>query len=305
MNRNPIIQSTTLRNPAIRKGEDQDCVLAELEWLRTSPELMLAPSEFSCPDEIRFGSGTIGSSADLAGYEPRWRLGEHFENIVHFHLKNNDQISDIHRNIQVKKDKVTLGEMDFLLKLGSRWVHLEVALKLYLLDPVDDAEPIDLAGFIGTRRKDCLATKWQRMLSHQLPLSQRPEAQEVLTELGIEESPLPAVWVKGWLFYHPLQAKTPTPAGVNPEHLRGWWVTWSELELLSNKGERFMLPGKPDWLLPPSYLGNPLFTLEELRGHLHDQHRGNLVVALERVNGRWIESSRGFVVPDNWPGSSR
>lgn len=293
------------RNPAIRTATDSQCLLAELEWLRTSPELMLAPSAFNCPEAIKSGGGIITASGQLSGYEPRWRLGEHFENIVHFHLKNNEQISDIHRNIQIKRDKITLGEMDFLLRLGSQWVHLEVALKLYLLDSTGDSSSPGLEGFIGTRRDDCLAAKWQRMLTHQLTLSQRPEAQAVLAELGLDEPPLPAVWVKGWLFYHPSRQQSDlAPAPVNPAHLQGWWVTWSELELLNGKGEAFMLPGKPDWLLPAAYLGNPVFTLTELREHLQEVKRGFLVLALERVDGQWVESSRGFVVPDTWPGSS-
>lgn len=286
------------RNPPIRTVPDNQCLAAELAWLRTSPDLMLAPESLACPQAIKSGVNSLSHCDSLKGYEPRWRLGEHFENIVHFHLNNNDQISDIYRNIQIKREKRTLGEMDFLVNLGGDWIHLEVALKLYLLD----GDNRQLASFIGTRRDDCLATKWQRMLDHQLQLCQLPEAQEQLQTMGIASFPQPAVWVKGWLFYHPRQATVEAPYPVNPDHLRGWWVTWSELSLIATEGERFILVRKPDWLLPAAYVGNPALGLGELREALRDLQRSSFVLAVVEVNGEWVERSRGFVVPDNWPG---
>ncbi|WP_432695215.1 DUF1853 family protein [Marinobacterium sp. YM272] len=291
-------------NPPIRTAPDSQCLLAELEWLRTSPDLMLAPQEYRCPEAIKAGTGTItkaGNLAALSSYEPRWRLGEHFENIVYFHLKNNEQISDIYRNIQVKEDKRTVGEMDFLFRFDAQWIHLEVALKLYLLDGNGQI----LESYIGTRRDDCLATKWQHMLEHQLRLCQRPEAAKQLEKLCVSSQPTPVVWVKGWLFYHPAQNNVTAPYPVNPEHLRGWWVTWSELALIASEGERYILVRKPDWLLPAAYLGNPALTLAELREQLRDLHRSSLVLAVVRINGEWVERSRGFVVPDHWPAGRR
>jgi hypothetical protein len=267
---------------------------AELDWLCHAPDLMLPPSQYRCPPELRCPV-TIDSRV-MAPVEPGRRLGNHFENIVFQYLNYNTQVTDIKRNIQIRTAQKTLGELDFLVRLADRWLHLEVALKLYLLDGSGRA----LDDFIGTRRDDRLGTKWQRMLDHQLRLTEHPVAHEVLSRLGIDAVAHRALWVKGWLFYPFGTQVSGTPVEMNPHHLRGWWLTQSQLGRLAGYADDFLVPDKVDWVLPPTLMHARAFDLNGLIEQLTGSARCRLVVAVMATPQGVVEISRGFVVPDDW-----
>ncbi|MBR9884317.1 MAG: DUF1853 family protein [Oceanospirillales bacterium] len=283
------------RRPPYLPSTHPQRLQAELEWLIDTPDLLLPPAKLQRPTEIDWCNRQCIEKID---YQPRWRLGEHFENIVYHHLKRNVYVSDIKRNIQIKDGRRTLGEFDFLVQMNQRWLHLEVALKLYLLDGSDES----LDHYIGTRRDDCLAAKWQRMLGHQIELARQPEALLTLAELGVTQPMDSALWVKGWLFYHPLRPLTAHQAcAINPSHLRGWWITHSELVLIQKPNTFYMLVRKPDWLLPAWMLATPALSFSELQAQLYEERGANLVVAVVKRGNNWEECSRGFVVADSWP----
>jgi hypothetical protein len=264
---------------------------AELDWLCNTPDLMLPPHSQTRP--IALQQPVTDSTALETTYEPSHRLGDHFENLVFQYLNCNTQVTDIKRNIQIHEELKTLGEIDFLVQLQHHWLHLEVALKLYLLDGTGDS----LTHFIGTRRDDRLANKWHHMLDKQLRLSNRPEAKYELAALGIEQPVDTALWVKGWLFYR--QGKMPgnLPAPVNPQHSHGWWITQAELPWLKRAGHRFLLPSKKQWLLPPSLIDPPLMDFAGLVDRVMGSQRSLLALVVD-AEGR--ERSRGFIVPDQW-----
>ena len=268
---------------------------AELDWLCQAPDLLQPPPQFRVPDALRQPSPYQPCLTDPA--LPSWRLGRHFEDIVFQHLNYNTYVTDIKRNIQIKNQQQTLGELDFLICMAQQWVHLEVAVKLYLLD----GPGAELSDFVGTRRDDCLATKWRRMLEHQLALGAHPAARKALAQMGISQRPQAALWIKGWLFY-PFGTQLQTfPTPINPWHQRGWWLTQSRLGQLAGHASHFLLPGKTDWLLPADLMHSPLFDLAGLQQQLRGTSRANLVVAIEHNPQGVLEISRGFVVTDDWP----
>lgn len=268
---------------------------AELDWLSQAPDLMQPPAEYRCPPGLR--APEIPDQLPSPPIEAGHRLGKHFENIVFQYLKYNPHITDIKRNIQIKEAGKTLGELDFLVCIAQHWVHLEVALKLYLLDGTGT----DLAHFVGTRRDDCLAAKWRHMLLHQVLLDTHPAAARQLAALGIRQPIQRALWVKGWLFYPFASAPPPLPDAINPRHQRGWWLRVSRLEQLADQAPVFLLPSKTDWLLPAAMMQGVPLDLAGLRQHLLGTFGAHLVVAIKATPDGVEEVSRGFVVPDSWP----
>jgi len=283
------------RRPPYRPSTHPQRPQAELQWLTSSPDLLLPPPGFERPPQLMLKAE---QHADSHVDQPCRRLGEHFENLVYQFLSSSSHTDDIKRNIQIRSGKQTLGEFDFLVRLQQRWLHLEVALKLYLLDGSGSS----LHHYVGTRRDDCLAQKWHRMLHHQLSLARRPEAQQRLAELGIEQPPQSALWIKGWLFYHPSRPfPEQQPPEINPDHLKGWWLTQSELELIKEPGTAYMLVRKPDWLLPASMPATAPIDFRQLRAAMSGEAGAHLVLILDETDTGWIERSRGFVVADDWP----
>lgn len=275
---------------------------AELAWLTQAPDLLQPPAGLELSLSRKAPPITVSAlMSHLDRYQPGFRLGDRFENLVLFYLKYIHNIFDIKRNIQVKNESLTIGELDFLLPVNQRWTHLEVALKLYLLDGSGHC----LSQFIGTRRDDCLETKWQHMLDHQIRLSEAASAQQTLQQLGIDMPPEQALWVKGWLFYHRGQIPDALPAPLNPEHQRGWWLTQSELRALVGNGQHYLIPTKKDWLVPAAMVDEPLLDLEQLKERVGEHERAQLILVVSYdAQGRLVEQSRGFVVSDRWPSNA-
>ena len=62
------------------------------------------------------------------------RLGKYVERFVSFQLSRNSAIKIISENIQISKDKITLGELDCILVKNKKPIHLEIVYKFYLYD---------------------------------------------------------------------------------------------------------------------------------------------------------------------------
>jgi hypothetical protein len=62
------------------------------------------------------------------------RLGKYIERFVSFQLKEENNISILSENIQIQKEKRTLGELDCVLLKNIKPIHLEIIYKFYLYD---------------------------------------------------------------------------------------------------------------------------------------------------------------------------
>ena len=87
--------------------------------------------------------------------DTKQRLGKYVERFVSHQLVNTEGVSLIAENIQISKDRITLGELDCLLYKNGNPIHLEVVYKFYLYDPTKQG----LHCWIGPNKKDRLVEK--------------------------------------------------------------------------------------------------------------------------------------------------
>ncbi len=160
-----------------------------------------------------------------------------------------------------------------------------------------------LDDWVGPNLQDNLGKKWRRMEQHQVKLSQQSATKTQLATLGAD-NPTPGLWVKGWLFNHPDNASTLVePYPINPSHARGWWVRKSELSGFLKQHTincSYILPGKPNWLIPVSAYCGLSLSLRQLMMRVAGTRQPEQIwcVLGEGVSRQII--SRGFVVPDDW-----
>ena len=130
----------------------------------------------NCPDLLQ-GDGPhlqLGKDAPLNLGPLRttpWKVGRYFEALVAELLINSKThvLCDSSRQIQLAGQ--TIGELDFIyLDLDEELTHCETAIKYYLYYP-----NLNWTGshFIGPNPHDTFESKTTRLLTHQLPLSQR------------------------------------------------------------------------------------------------------------------------------------
>lgn len=179
--------------------------------------------------------------------DQKLRLGKYVERFVSHQLLKDNSIDIIAENIQIVKDKITLGELDCLLLKNDTPIHLELIYKFYLFDPT----PVnnELEHWIGPNRKDSLIEKLEKLSQKQLPLLYSLECREYLQSIHLSvEKIIQQVYFKAQLFV-PLLMDKKIDFKINSECIVGFYINTSELKQFENA--KFFIPNKKDWLVSP------------------------------------------------------
>jgi hypothetical protein len=297
----------TLRNPHVRA----------LAWLLTAPDLLDA-------DAPRWQGRIARLPADVGDARLDWllqldaqpqaleaflnvhrftRLGRYAESLLEWYFRHCGVLHA--RGLQVRTPRAeggdaTVGEFDFLLALEAGLTHWEFATKFYLLcsdDPlVSGVQQADY--FVGPNLADTLARKMRKILDRQLALGQHPAAAALLPTPLAEAQAL----VKGWLFYRRSDAAPASNTGLSAAHCRGWWCVLSELR--AHTGPQLALLSRLEWLSPARLPAERVLTPEQAADRLAQGFAIDgmpvMAASLQQEGDSWIETDRGFVVPEQW-----
>lgn len=307
-----------LREPAVR----------DLAWLLLSPDLLrpqpptgALADPFDTPQELQATLAWLRVldaapellHQDLAATRIT-RLGRYAERLLGFFLRHGPATQLIAAGVPLRHAGLTLGECDFLVQTrqGTR-LHWELAVKCYL--HAGDANGGDahggkaarLADYVGPGLKDRFDLKLAHLLHHQLPLSAREE----FASTGYAGAWTPQMFIKGWLFYRHGEAPA-DPAELDPAHGRGWWVTRRDWPAFAAAhASRWRALPRLEWLAPrhQTQAGADAACCVDanaLAAQTTLEHGPTMVAAFIDDNaGHLLERSRGFIVPDDWPGHAQ
>ncbi|MFT6747803.1 MAG: hypothetical protein ACJAZ2_002160 [Glaciecola sp.] len=182
---------------------------------------------------------------------PKLRLGQLVEQFVFQVLAQTPSTMVVAKNLQIKRDKITIGELDCLVKKAEEFTHVEIVYKFYLYDDnntsVDKSESSPLSRWIGPNRKDDLMQKVSKLKSKQLPLLHREETLTALDSLNLHSFEFKqSVLFKAQLFVPVNLQHTVFPA-INNDCITGFYIRQHELSNLASN--QFYIPGKKDWLV--------------------------------------------------------
>ena len=161
----------------------------------------------------------------------------------HYHLKI--------CNLQVIKNKQTLGELDFIVKDKNtgQLTHIELVYKFYVYDPSFKEE---LARWIGPNRKDSLLEKVNKLKTKQLPLLYKNATQQILNVQHIAtKSIAQRVCYKASLFV-PRNLQNKKFISINNDCIVGFWIHFEEFTEEQFNHAQFFSPGKQFWPVDPS-----------------------------------------------------
>ena len=275
-----------------------------LAWLLSAPDLLdLGAPQWGGriatldPDETLDGwlaaldrmPGELHANLNL---QPFMRLGLYAEKLMAFYFRHRGVLAA--HGLQVRGSGGTIGEFDFLLHDAGGLRHLEFATKFYLCLP---GSATDVNRFVGPNLADTLGRKLRKILDRQLLLAAHPAAQDVLPQ----QVTIAQALIKGWLFYR--DADVPQDAGLSPEHCRGFWCTQSEFSEF--QAEYCWLPPRLAWLAPAKVSMEQTLDHASAVARLDEYFSRDtapvMAALLEQRNGYAVETSRGFVTPDDWP----
>ncbi|WP_298880052.1 DUF1853 family protein [uncultured Polaribacter sp.] len=189
---------------------------------------------------------SISNKIDIEINE-KLRLGKYIERLVSFQLEQDKSISILCENVQIQKEKITLGELDCILKKEEKHIHLEVIYKFYLYDAT--VGEIEIEHFIGPNRKDSLIEKLSKLKNKQLPLLYSKECKAYLKTINLNTKKIEQqVYFKGQLFV-PYTAKDLQLSTLNQDCVTGFYI--NQKELLLFKDCKFYMPNKKDWIVIP------------------------------------------------------
>lgn len=263
----------------------EDITLQYLGFLNT-PNLWLNTSGFKMQQfEI---TKSISAVSNLENH--KLRLGNLVERFVSLQLKQDDRVSILVENIQIRKDKITIGEIDCLLKQNEQPIHLEIVYKFYLYDATVGTTEID--HWIGPNRKDSLIQKLAKLEEKQLPLLYHNCTKPVLEKLDVQvEEIQQQVCFKAQLFV-PFNNQNIPFKRINASCVTGFYITQKELPQFADC--QFFIPEKLDWLIdiPTHHLWQSYHTFLEALKPLLNQEKAPLCW-IKKPNG---ETEKCFVV---------
>lgn len=264
------------------------------QWAVTSPPLIDTAAELQPPRELLDNSGARGYGA--APVTRSGRLGIYFEDLWADWIERHPDYELVDRNLPVREPGRTIGEYDFILQNRNtgHHLHLEVAVKFYM--GVGDLTHV--GNWFGPNPEDSLAIKVERLLNHQIGLSDHPRSQAELLERNIDIRAR-AVALRGRLFY-PLSGPRALPTRVHPGHLHGYWglpADW--LEACEDPALEWTALPKRLWLstVARDELEATLPLEQLLASPAFGPQAGSRALVALRDGQEWL---RGFLVHEDW-----
>jgi hypothetical protein len=180
------------------------------------------------------------------------RLGNRLERFFAFIIQESEGFEMLAQNIQIIENKVTLGELDFIVKnlKNNEIYHIELGGKLYLYDPNIEGE---LARWVGPNYTDSLLKKLDKLQTFQFPLLHHSFTRQVLTFLRIDPLLIfQKICLKVRLFL-PLTLKGTIPLYVEAHNIKGYYLKMFEFLTPEYAAYQYFLPEKQDWIVEPKY----------------------------------------------------
>ena len=222
-------------------GESSKNIQLQYQGYLKTPLLWEYHDLFGLEQLILSRTATTHLNQDIAD---QMLLGKRVERFVNEELKQQENVQILIENVQIQNQKITIGEIDCLLKQDNIPIHLEIIYKFYLYDSsIGDAE---IDHWIGPNRKDSLVKKLSKLKDKQLPLLYNPFTKSVLSNLAIDPKDiLQRVLFKAQLFT-PYKDQIELKL-INKNCLKGFYIPVDDIKQFSSC--KFYIPNKADWLI--------------------------------------------------------
>lgn len=257
-----------------------DNLLRQLKAFKDTPPLWIGKG---IGDLVQFDASKVDYPKNLRDSEVQsassiYVLGKRLEKFFEFGIQHSKKLELLAANLQVSREKITLGELDFIVqeKAVNTPIHIELVYKFYLYDPSMSKE---IERWIGPNRTDSLLKKIDKLTGKQLPLLYHAQTLEYLKKLHINvEEVEQQVCFKAQLFV-PKFIKKNKYHQINEQCIAGYWITIDEFNGAEYKDSEYFIPPKQDWPIRPivtSKWCSQEAIINQLE-HLHCRKRSPLV----------------------------
>ncbi len=220
------------------------------------------------------------------------KLGHFYEQALLAIINASPQLTYLANNLQIfDENKQTLGELDFILfdKTNEHHIHLELAVKFYMA-----VKKGSEWHFPGPNQTDNWRKKLNRLQTHQLCLTKRPEAKTLLRDHFDIKTIKTCQLIYGCLF-HPIDCKDAPELKYMSSNARiGLWLYADEWQNYFDNSETFYFVPKPLW--PIAFDKDTIQLLKPVsRGELIDSSKERCIMFIHSNTYKPY-----FLVPENW-----
>ncbi|MEJ1221967.1 DUF1853 family protein [Sediminicola sp. 1XM1-17] len=213
------------------------------------------------------------------------RLGHQMEHIFHQLITNSSRYRISAFNIPIRRNKISLGEIDFILEdlTMEKRLHVELTYKFYVLDP---EFPSLLHQLVGPNRRDTFYAKKEKIKNHQIPLLHSAEGDKVLQDLDIDYRGVEhRVCFKAQVFV-PIHHEKSSFFPFNSECVAGIWMDRDTFSSFIDGEDQLYIPPKKDWPKAPT---------SDLDWQTYDEVLGDINTQLSNKNSPmvWLKKSNG------------
>lgn len=248
-------------------SSSENRILQQFHGFLNTPPLWQEKGFFGF-DQFLLKTAEISENLPAPEIPPGMVLGKRIERFFSFYIEHFSEEEILAENIQVISDKVTLGELDFILKnkKSGRCSHVEVVYKFYLYDPIFQNEA---ERWIGPNRRDTLLKKISRLKNQQFPLLHKEETQPLLQELKIKANEVQQKALFRANLFVPFSMRDQDLPLINNACITGFWIKRKNFTESHFGKYQFYSPRKQDWPLNPQY-GNVWFSYDEIMPQLQE-----------------------------------
>jgi hypothetical protein len=182
---------------------------------------------------------------------PTIRLGKQIERVFSFLINRSLNYSILKENIQIIDGKITIGELDFIIKNNenSEVSHLEIVYKFYVYDPNNSETELDK--WIGPNRKDSFIEKFDKLKSKQFPLLYKSKTADVLNDLDISKVSQKLCFMAS--LFVPFSMLDKSVSIINNSAIVGYWLTLNDFKIHAKSNAQYYLPKKQEWGIAPHH----------------------------------------------------
>jgi hypothetical protein len=215
------------------------------------------------------------------------RLGNRLERFFSFIIQQSNEYVLIAENLQIIEDKITLGELDFIVKdlKSNQNLHVELGGKLYLYFP-ENVKVEDQ--WIGPNRMDSLHRKLKILKEKQFPLLHHPKTIEILQNKDISVAQIEQKVCFKVRMFLPKDCNK-IPSYVKKENIFGYYISFQEFLNPDFGNHLYFMPEKQDWIVEPKN-GEVWFSYNEILPQVIEMHKQNQSPMLWVNKGEIIET---------------
>jgi len=194
---------------------------------------------------------------DFKNFAPKsWplniRLGHQVEYIFEQLIAHSDEYKILVHNLQIQREKITLGEIDFVLrdKRTDRLIHVELTCKFYIID-TDIQESIHR--LIGPNKRDSFYQKMNKIKKVQFPLLHSIEGVNALSHIKINHSEIEHQSCFKAQLFQPFGHQALDIAPFQTDCIAGYWIRRADFDNPDFSKATYYLPSKSEWIILPHH----------------------------------------------------